>query len=154
MTLWLGAVAVLVGILIGTVGVGGILLIPALELLTPLSIQASMATALFTFIFTGIVGTLLFQRRGSIDWALTTPLCLGGGPGARVLTPAVALWKGLGVSLPWRKMIVFNELRHSMHGSGSPGAGCRSVLKPFYPVCPVVRRPLTRMRARHDPLRY
>ena len=78
MTLWLGAVAVWVGILIGTVGVGGILLIPALELLTPLSIQASMATALFTFIFTGIVGSFLFQRRGSIDWRVTTPLCLGG----------------------------------------------------------------------------
>ena len=45
MTIWLGAVALLVGILIGTVGIGGILLIPALELLTPLSIQASMATA-------------------------------------------------------------------------------------------------------------
>ena len=78
MTIWLGAVAVWVGILIGTVGVGGILLIPALELLTPLSIQASMATALFTFIFTGIVGSFLFQRRGSIDWRVTTPLCLGG----------------------------------------------------------------------------
>ena len=78
MTIWLGAIAVLVGILIGTVGVGGILLIPALELLTPLSIQGAMATALFTFIFTGIAGTWLFQRRGSIDWAVTTPLCLGG----------------------------------------------------------------------------
>ncbi len=78
MLIGLGAVALLVGILIGTVGVGGILLIPALEMLTPLSIQESMATALFTFIFTGIVGTWLFQRRGSIDWAVTTPLCIGG----------------------------------------------------------------------------
>ena len=33
-----------------------------------------MATALFTFIFTGIVGTALFQRRGSIDWTLTRPV--------------------------------------------------------------------------------
>ena len=72
------AVALLAGILIGSVGVGGILLIPALELLTPLKIQGAMATALFTFIFTGIVGTLLFQRRGSIAWNLATPLCLGG----------------------------------------------------------------------------
>ena len=78
MLIGLAAIALLVGILIGSVGVGGILLIPALELLTPLSIQRAMATALFTFIFTGIVGTLLFQRRGGIDWTLTTPLCLGG----------------------------------------------------------------------------
>ncbi len=78
MFLALLGVAALVGLLIGAVGVGGILLIPALNLLTPLSIQASMATALFTFIFTGIVATFFFQRRGSIDWAITTPLCIGG----------------------------------------------------------------------------
>ena len=76
--IYLSAMALIVGLLIGTVGVGGVLLIPALDLLTPLSIQAAMATALFTFIFTGIVATLLFQRRGSIDWSVTVPLCAGG----------------------------------------------------------------------------
>ncbi|WP_428421676.1 sulfite exporter TauE/SafE family protein [Methylibium sp.] len=76
--IWLAAVALVVGVLIGAVGVGGILLIPALNLLTTLSIQASMATALFTFIFTGIVGSFFFQRRGSIDWSVTIPLCVGG----------------------------------------------------------------------------
>ncbi len=76
--IWLLAAAVLVGILIGAVGIGGVLLIPALNLLAPLSIRASMATALFTFIFTGMVGTFFFQRRGSIDWAITAPLCAGG----------------------------------------------------------------------------
>ena len=76
--IWLLGVALLVGIFIGAVGVGGVLLIPALNLLTPLTIQASMATALFTFIFTGIVGTWMFQRRGSIAWAVTLPLCAGG----------------------------------------------------------------------------
>jgi uncharacterized membrane protein YfcA len=84
--IWLGTVAVVVGLLIGAAGVGGILLIPALDVLTPLSIQASMATALFTFIFTGVAATVLFQRRGSIDWTLTLPLCAGGAlfgfPGA------------------------------------------------------------------------
>lgn len=37
-----------------------------------------MATALFTFIFTGILGTWSFQRRGSIDWFITVPVCVGG----------------------------------------------------------------------------
>ena len=72
------ATAVFVGILIGAVGVGGILLIPAINVLAALPLQASMATALSTFIFTGIVGTWLFQRRGSIDWSQTAPLCVGG----------------------------------------------------------------------------
>lgn len=72
------AVAVLVGLCIGAAGVGGVLLIPALQVLTPLPVHAAMATALFTFVFTGIAGTALFQRRGSIDWAVTLPLCAGG----------------------------------------------------------------------------
>ncbi|MBS0445894.1 MAG: sulfite exporter TauE/SafE family protein [Proteobacteria bacterium] len=74
--IWL--VAFIVGLLIGTAGIGGVLLIPALKLLTTLSIQAAMATSLFTFIFTGLVGTALFQRRGSIVWSITVPLCVGG----------------------------------------------------------------------------
>lgn len=70
-------IALLVGVFIGAVGVGGILLIPAIEVLGGLPLHGAMATALFTFVFTGVVGTALFQRRGSIDWRLTVPLCAG-----------------------------------------------------------------------------
>lgn len=65
----------IVGALIGCVGIGGILLIPALEVLADVSIQEAMATSLFTFTFTGILGTILYHRRGSIDWPLTIPIC-------------------------------------------------------------------------------
>lgn len=77
--IWLALIAIAVGVLIGAVGVGGVLLIPALTMLAPLPIQGAMATSLLTFIFTGIAGTLLFQRRGSIDWRVAAPLCVGGG---------------------------------------------------------------------------
>ncbi|EPR33126.1 protein of unknown function DUF81 [Alkalidesulfovibrio alkalitolerans DSM 16529] len=76
-TLLLALVALLVGTLIGCVGVGGILLIPALAAFSGLDTHVSMATALFSFIFTGIVGTWLYQRKGSIDWSVTVPVCLG-----------------------------------------------------------------------------
>jgi len=72
--IWLLSVAFGVGMLIGAVGIGGVLLIPALTAFAALPIHAAMATALFTFIFTGIAGTALFQRRGSIDWTLTRPV--------------------------------------------------------------------------------
>ena len=78
MFLLLLAAAVFVGGLIGTVGVGGILLIPALSALAGLSTHTAMGTALFSFIFTGLLGTWLFQRNGSIDWRITIPVCLGG----------------------------------------------------------------------------
>lgn len=73
----LAAVAVAVGFFIGAVGVGGVLLIPFLVLLGGLDIHAAAATALFTFLFTGILGTWLFQRRGSIRWRLAWPVCAG-----------------------------------------------------------------------------
>ena len=86
MTFVLLLVAVLVGGLIGTVGVGGILLIPALSALGGLTTHADMATALFSFIFTGILGTWLYYKHGSINWGITIPVCvgglLGGYPGA------------------------------------------------------------------------
>ncbi len=82
----LAAAALAVGLLVGTVGVGGILLVPALAWLGGLTVHAAAATALFSFLFTGILGTVLFQRRGSIDWRLAVPVCAGAAafsvPGA------------------------------------------------------------------------
>ena len=66
-----------VGFLIGAVGVGGILLIPALVALAGLTPHQASATALFTFLFTGLLGTVLFQRRGSIDWRQAATVCAG-----------------------------------------------------------------------------
>jgi uncharacterized membrane protein YfcA len=73
----LAAVAIAVGFFIGTVGVGGVLLIPALVWLGGLPIHQATATALFSFLFTGLAGTWLFQRRGSIDWNITRPVLAG-----------------------------------------------------------------------------
>ena len=86
--LTLAAIALAVGVAIGAVGVGGILLVPSMVWLGGVSIHEATATALFTFFFIGIVGTWLFQRRGSIDWSITRPLLAGavvfGYLGARV----------------------------------------------------------------------
>lgn len=85
--IWLLPAALAVGMLIGAVGIGGILLIPALSAFAGLGIHEAMATALFTFVFTGITGTAMFQRRGSIDWHITIPVCLGA-----VLFAFVGAW--------------------------------------------------------------
>ncbi len=93
----LACAAILVGALIGTVGVGGILLIPALSAFAGLSTHQAMGTALFSFIFTGILGTWLYQRHGSIDWKITLPVCAGGlvagywGSVANAYAPAALL---------------------------------------------------------------
>ena len=66
-----------VGCLIGAVGIGGVLLIPALIALADLTPHQASATALFTFLFTGVLGSILFQRQGSIDWRQTLTVCAG-----------------------------------------------------------------------------
>ncbi|MEW5865100.1 MAG: sulfite exporter TauE/SafE family protein [Pseudomonadota bacterium] len=73
----LALVGAAVGVLIGTVGVGGVLLVSFLALFGGLSIHQAAATALFTFAFTGVLGTWLYERRGSIDWRITVPVCAG-----------------------------------------------------------------------------
>ena len=70
--------SVAVGLFIGVVGVGGVLLIPGLQYSAGLDIHAASATALFSFIFCGVLGTFLFERRGSINWRLSLPMCVGG----------------------------------------------------------------------------
>jgi hypothetical protein len=73
----LAAVAAAVGLFIGTVGVGGVLMVSFLALFGGLSIHQAAATSLFTFLFTGILGTWLYQQRGSIAWRVAAPVCAG-----------------------------------------------------------------------------
>lgn len=75
--IWLSLSSLGVGTLVGAVGIGGVLLIPALVGLVGLGVHQATATALCSYLATGIVGTIAFQRRGSIDWRITIPLCAG-----------------------------------------------------------------------------
>jgi uncharacterized membrane protein YfcA len=48
-----------------------------LALFGGLTIHQAAATSLFTFVFTGILGTWLYHKRGSIDWRIAAPVCAG-----------------------------------------------------------------------------
>src|SRR5207247_9479375 len=54
-----------------------VLMVAFLALFGGLSIHQAAATSLFTFLFTGLLGTWLYQRRGSIDWRIAVPVCAG-----------------------------------------------------------------------------
>ncbi len=99
--------AAIVGMLIGTVGVGGILLIPALSAFAGLSTHMAMATALFSFIFTGLLGTWLYQRHGSIDWGITIPVCAGAMAGAYPGSMANAMASGRTLDIILGAIIIF-----------------------------------------------
>ncbi|MEO5845982.1 MAG: sulfite exporter TauE/SafE family protein [Caldimonas sp.] len=145
----LAAASVLVGLLIGAVGIGGILLVPALVALGDMDIHTASATALFTFAFTGALSTWLFARRGSIDMRMALVVCAGALPfsflGAWVnsLTTGVVLariigsvivFAGINVLMPlWRPpqrsrtgaptLLLLGVGAAAGFGSGLTGAG-------------------------------
>jgi uncharacterized membrane protein YfcA len=62
-------VASITGMLIGMVGIGGILLAPMLVYLADIDLHIAMATSSWSFLFTGIAGTVAYARKGTISWA-------------------------------------------------------------------------------------
>jgi uncharacterized membrane protein YfcA len=81
-------VASITGMLIGMVGIGGILLAPMLVYLADIDLHIAMATSSWSFLFTGIAGTVAYARKGTISWDLVGWLSVGILPatilGARV----------------------------------------------------------------------
>lgn len=78
----LAASAFVVGVLIGCVGIGGVLLPPALIYLGGFDLSAAMATSVWSFLFTGITGTATYARRGDMDWRALLWLVAGIVPAA------------------------------------------------------------------------
>jgi hypothetical protein len=106
--------------------VGGVLLIPFLVILGGLGIHAAAATALFTFLFTGLFGSWLFQRRGSIRWRLTIPVCAGAlvfgylGSAAAARIEARALTVTIALVIIAAGIYIFLPSPHS-HGRSRDG---------------------------------
>lgn len=71
-----------VGILIGGIGVGGVLLVPLLSGVGLLSPYDAVRVAMLSFIFTGIIGSCLFARRGSLPIKPQMPMLVGAMLGA------------------------------------------------------------------------
>ncbi len=61
-------IGLLSGTLIGTVGVGGILLTPLLVFVAGTELHIAQATSSFSFLFTGLVAAIIYARQKSIAW--------------------------------------------------------------------------------------
>ncbi|MGE0875525.1 MAG: sulfite exporter TauE/SafE family protein [Burkholderiales bacterium] len=72
--------ALAVGLLVGTTSVGGVMLVPALIFWGGLGVHQAAATVLASSIFTGALGAWLYSRRGSFEWRMVWPLCVGAVP--------------------------------------------------------------------------
>jgi len=122
-------IAAIVGILIGAIGIGGVLLVPTLTYLLGLGIHVAIATAMFTYLFSGAVGALEYARQNSIHWSMALWLCLGGMPGAYL--GAATTWVTPGVIL--EGVIGFLVLLSGVQALRGPSDTAESVvnLKPM-----------------------
>ncbi len=77
----IAALALVSGVLIGCIGIGGVLLVPCLSL-AGIDVHAAIGASMFSFIFSGAVGVWLYARHGSIEWRSATWLAAGAAPGA------------------------------------------------------------------------
>lgn len=77
-----GGLSVVVGVLIGGVGIGGVLLVPMLTYLLGLDIHTAIAAAMFSYLFSGSVGAVIYAREKSIQWPSAFWLLAGAGFGA------------------------------------------------------------------------
>jgi uncharacterized membrane protein YfcA len=78
----IGLLSVFVGILIGGIGIGGVLLVPMLTFVFGMGVHEAIGAAMFSYIFSGIVGASLYARQGSINWTMALWLFAGAIPAA------------------------------------------------------------------------
>lgn len=100
-------IVIFVGVLIGSIGVGGVLLVPALTYLCGVSVHVAIAAAMVSYLFSGLVGAVLYARKGSISWVSGGWLCLGAMPGAYIGAMAVSHMPADSVKLAIAIFVVF-----------------------------------------------
>jgi len=89
--LTLGAAGSVIGIAIGSTGIGGVLLVPFLIYALDRSAPFAVALALFSFLWSGLVAAGLYARHGSIAWREAAWLSLAALPGAYLGAHALGL---------------------------------------------------------------
>lgn len=70
------------GVFIGSVGIGGVLLVPALALFADVPVHTAIAASLLSYVTSGAVGTAIYAAKGSIRWRPVAQLAAGAMPGA------------------------------------------------------------------------
>lgn len=79
-----GALGLFAGLMIGCIGIGGVILVPALTYIVGEQIQDSINAAMMAYIVSGVVGTVAYASRGSIRWPMVLWLGAGAMPAALI----------------------------------------------------------------------
>ena len=80
--LWIVLLGTISGLMIGCIGIGGVILVPALVFLAGIPIKVAIPAALLAYILSGLVATIVFASHKSIRWGMAISLCIGATPAA------------------------------------------------------------------------
>jgi hypothetical protein len=125
----LSGLLLLVGIAIGVVGIGGVLLVPLLTYLGGVAIHVAVATCSLSYLFSGLTGSLLYARKGSIRWSMAGWLFAGAMPGAYLGAATLSILPGKAVELIIGILIILAGI-HSLAGNIEGTAGRESLGNP------------------------
>jgi len=89
---WIALLGTVSGLMIGCIGIGGVILVPALVFLAGIPIQIAIPAAMFAYIVSGLVATFVYARNKSINWSMASWLCIGGTPAAFAGAWAVSIF--------------------------------------------------------------
>jgi uncharacterized protein len=89
---WIALLGTVSGLMIGCIGIGGVILVPALVFLVGIPIQIAIPAAMFAYIVSGVVATFVYARNKSIAWPMATWLYIGGTPAAFAGAWAVSIF--------------------------------------------------------------
>jgi uncharacterized membrane protein YfcA len=116
------ALALVSGVLIGCIGIGGVLLVPCLSL-AGVGVHAAIGASMFSFMFSGGIAVWLYARHGSIEWRSAVWLAAGAAPGA-LLGAVLAAHTGAEILLMLVGVtVVFAGWRLLRRQSGGPNHG-------------------------------
>ena len=116
----IGFLSIFVGILIGGIGIGGILLVPMLTFVFGMGVHEAIGSAMFSYIFSGFVGAVLYARERSIRWNMAFWLFVGAIPAAfagAFLSSIIPSW---GLELFIALLIIFAGTNAVISKDGSP----------------------------------
>ena len=89
---WIALLGTVSGLMIGCIGIGGVILVPALVFLAGIPIQVAIPAAMFAYIVSGLAATSVYARNKSINWSMASWLCIGGAPAAFAGAWAVSIF--------------------------------------------------------------
>ena len=115
----IAGIVLFVGMLIGSIGIGGTFLVPALTHLGGMEIHLAIASAMAGYFASGSIAVIAFSRRGSIVWRQAGAICAGTVPGAFVGAVTVAHLPGLLVECVVAALTLFSGL-NALQGRNRP----------------------------------